>query len=321
MPTLPAISAGFVPLLVYVVLRGLDATVLKGLQDLGMQNLVNGENPISFCNVFFLADIAVGMAALLPGRASLGRDLAALLPADQRLLALDALLGLFVGPIAYYFALQGLSVVSQTLLFALVLPMSALMACWWLGERLPRGFWISLALISAGLLLPHGAMAAGSGRMDQLPAIGWALVGVTAYSSAAVTGRRIAGRGWPIAITIGVPTALTALVFGLIALVLFGPHHFLLLQLWWVVGVIGIYALSLSLGRELALRRAYRHCSVATVSLWGSLAIVVAVASAVLVLGEPLGPATLAGLLLVLGGVLWSRWPRKSDPARQRYTP
>ena len=89
MPTLPAISAGFVPLLVYVVLRGLDATVLKGLQDLGMQNLVNGENPISFCNVFFLADIAVGMAALLPGRASLGRDLAALLPADQRLLALE----------------------------------------------------------------------------------------------------------------------------------------------------------------------------------------------------------------------------------------
>ena len=296
-------------LLLYVLLRGLDATVLKGLQDLGQANPVQGENPISFCNVFFLAQLTVGLAALLPGRRSLIGDLAQLDPADRRLLALHGGLGLFLGPVAYYFALESLSVISQTLLFALVLPVSALLARWLLGESLPPGFWLSLALIGAGLLLPQAAMAIGSGRMDDATGLAWSLVGVLAFAGSAVSGRSVARRRWPAAVAVGVPTLLSALVFGAIALVLFGPHHFLLLRLWWVAGVIGLYAITLSLGRELALRQAYRSCSVAVVSLWGSLALVVAVLSAALLLGEPLGVPVLGGAALVLAGVGASRWP------------
>lgn len=59
---------GLLPLLLYVLLRGLDATVLKGLQDHGMAHPVDGENPISFCNVFFLGQVvAVGAALVLGG--------------------------------------------------------------------------------------------------------------------------------------------------------------------------------------------------------------------------------------------------------------
>ncbi|KEF41282.1 MAG: hypothetical protein ER33_12240 [Cyanobium sp. CACIAM 14] len=313
----PRIGWPSLPLALYILLRGLDATVLKGLQDYGLQHPVRGENPISFCNVFFLAQLTVGLAALLPGRRTLAADLARLGPADRRLLALDALLGLFLGPIAYYLALESLPVISQTLLFALVLPVSAVLARWRLGEALPGGFWLSVPLIGAGLVLPQAAMAMGVWRMDQAAGLAWALVGVLAFSGSAVSGRAIAGRGWPPAVTVGVPTLLTALVFAGIALVLFGPHHFLLLRLWWLVGVIGLYALTLSLGRELALRRAYRHCSVVVVSLWGSLTLVVAVLSAALLLGEPLTGRVLAGSALVLGGVLASRWsgPIRSAPS------
>ncbi|MCP9848903.1 DMT family transporter [Cyanobium sp. Morenito 9A2] len=308
-------------LLLYVLLRGLDATALKGLQLAGASHLVNGENPISFCNVFFFSQLVVGLVALLPARQTLPRELAALGAADRCLLALDAGLGLFLGPIAYYLALQSLSVVSQTLLFALVLPLSALLARWLLGEPLPRGFALSLGLIAAGLLLPQVASAAMGGPMDDRVGIGWALVGVAAFSSAAVTGRTIAGRGWPVAVSVGVPSLLTALVFALIALVLFGPHHFLLLQLWWVLGVIGVYAVVLSLGRELCLRLAYRHSSVAMVSLWGSLSLPVAVVSAALLLHEPLSPQAVLGLALVLAGALWSSAPAQSDRPPHRYLP
>jgi len=309
---------GLLPLLLYVLLRGLDATVLKGLQDHGMAHPVDGENPISFCNVFFLAQLTVGLAALIPGRRSLGNDLAQLGPADRRLLALQGGLGLFLGPVAYYLALESLSVISQTLLFALVLPVSALLARWLLAEALPAGFRLSLALIGAGLVLPQAAMAMGGGRMDDLTGIAWALVGVLAFAGSAVSGRAIAARRWPAAVSVGVPTLLSALVFGAIALVLFGPQHFLLLRLWWVVGVIGVYAVTLSLGRELALRQAYRRCSVADVSLWGSLALVVAVLSAALLLGEPLGGPVLIGAALVLSGVFISRRP---GPIRSRPSP
>ncbi len=309
---------GLLPLLLYVLLRGLDATVLKGLQDHGMAHPVDGENPISFCNVFFLAQLTVGLAALIPGRRTLGNDLARLGPADRSLLALHGGLGLFLGPVAYYLALESLSVISQTLLFALVLPVSALLARWLLGEALPTGFWLSLVLIGAGLLLPQAATAMGSGRMDDAAGIAWALVGVLAFAGSAISGRTMASRRWPAAVGVGVPTLLSALVFGILALVLFGPHHFVLLRLWWLVGVIGVYALTLSLGRELALRQAYRSCSVAVVSLWGSLALVVAVLSAALLLGEPLSGPVLLGAALVLGGVFISR---RSAPIQSQPSP
>ncbi|WP_216919923.1 DMT family transporter [Synechococcus sp. CCAP 1479/9] len=304
------------PLLLYVLLRGLDATVLKGLQQFGADHPVRGMDPISFCNLFFLAQLAVGLAALWPGRTTLTADLAALVPSDRRLLAVDAFLGLFLGPVAYYLALESLSVISQTLLFALVLPVSALLARGWLGEALPRSFWISLVLISVGLLLPSVSMAAAGGGMDGTAGLAWALVGVLAYGAASVSGRLVARRRLPLGVSVGATNLVSALVFGVIALVLFGPHHFLLLQLWWVVGVIGLYALTLPLGRELALRLAYRHLPVAQVSLWSSLSLVVALLSAAVLLGEPLQEASLAGSALVLAGVLASRWrwPIRSGP-------
>jgi drug/metabolite transporter (DMT)-like permease len=118
-----------------------------------------------------------------------------------------------------------------------------------------------------------------------------------------------------------VPSTLTALAFALIALVLFGPHHFLLLQMWWVVGVIGVYAVVLGLGRELCLRLAYRHGSVAMVSLWGSLSLPVAVVSAALLLQEVLSLQAVLGLALVVAGVFWSSAPAQSDRPPRRYMP
>ncbi|MCP9886463.1 EamA family transporter [Cyanobium sp. ATX 6A2] len=297
---LPAVA---LPLGLYVLLRGLDAPVLKRLQELGLQHQVNGENPISFCNVFFFAQLVVGVAALLGGRRQVGPALAALTTPQRWLLATDTLLGRFLAPVAYFTALQSLSVISQTLLFALVLPLSALLARALLAEPLPRAFLPSLVLISAGLLLPQLAATTSPGPMDDPSGLVWALLAVLAFSAAALTGRRIAAAGIPPVLSVGVGSLVSALVFAVLAVILYGPGHFLLLRLWWVVGVILIYALSLSLGSELALRHAYRHAGVATVSLWGSLTIAVAVLAAALLLGEPLDAATVAGVLLLLAGV------------------
>jgi drug/metabolite transporter (DMT)-like permease len=307
------------PLGLYVLLKGLDATALKALQTYGAAHPVNGENPISFCNVFFVAQLVIGLASLIPGRACIRPGLALLNRADRKLLFIDAGLGLFIGPIAYYFALESLSVISQTLLFALVLPISALLARQFLAETLPRGFWLSLSLIAVGLLVPGGAMAAAGGHGDQLSGYAWALAGVLAFGSTAVTGRTIATRHWPTVVTVGIPSTISALLFGIIALVLFGPGHFHLLNLRWVVGVILLYGLTLSLGSTVALGLAYRQNNVATVSIWGSLTIVVAIASASLILGEPLGMATVAGVAFLLAGIMVSHRSNRSDPVLRRY--
>jgi len=321
----PARLAGVVPLAAYVVLRGLDATVLKGLQQLGALHTVDGENPISFCNVFFVATLVVGLAALPAGGGRLGHDLGDLDGRQRTLLGLFGGLGLFLGPIASYLALQSLTVVSHTLLFSLVLPASALLARGLLAEPLPPGFPSSAALIGAGLLLPAlermGTGPSSGGPTLSATGVAWALAGVAAFAGAGVCGRAVARYGWSPALSIGLPALASALAFGLWALVLFGPGHFFLLQLWWVVGVIGIYAVTLGLGREVSLRRAYRRCGVAMVSLWGSLAIVVATVSAVMLLGERIGAATVAGLALVLIGTLRSPLAMRSDATLRGYTP
>ena len=315
----------WLPLVVYVLLRGLDATVLKWLQLQGATHALNGVNPISFCNVFFIAQLSLGLATLVPGRNHLSRDLGYLAGRDQLLLALHGGLGLFLGPVATFLALDALSVISQTLLFALVLPLSALLARWLLHESLPRAFWPSLVLVLSGLLLPQAAMAMAGGPMDELVGVAWALVGVAAFAGSAITGRLVAARCWPLVVSVGLPSTLAALVFAVIALVLYGPQHFLLLRLWWVVGVIGVYGLCLSLGRELALRAAYRQFPVATVSLWGSLTILVAALSATWLLGEALAWPTALGLALVLAGVGLDGAARarreQSDLTGGRYSP
>ena len=121
----------WLPLALYVLLRGLDATALKWLQLQGAAQGLNRVNPISFCNVFFVAQLIVGLATLVPGRKRLARDLGSLAGPARLLLALHGGLGLFLGPVATFLALvDALSVISQTLLFALVLPLSALLARW-----------------------------------------------------------------------------------------------------------------------------------------------------------------------------------------------
>ncbi len=55
-------------LLLYVVLKGLNATALKGLQAFGATHLIGGGNPISFCNGFFVAQLIVpGLLLVLLG--------------------------------------------------------------------------------------------------------------------------------------------------------------------------------------------------------------------------------------------------------------
>jgi drug/metabolite transporter (DMT)-like permease len=129
-------------------------------------------------------------------------------------------------------------------------------------------------------------------------------VGVVGFSCSAVTARRLGREGLGIGLTTGLPSLLAALVFLVIGLVLFGPEHFMHLQLWWVAGVIGLYAITVVLGSEWSLRLCYRRFSVATVAIVGSLTIAVSVVSAAVVLAEPLGPPVLLGTALVLLGVV-----------------
>ncbi|MCT0223885.1 EamA family transporter [Synechococcus sp. CS-1328] len=292
-----------VALLVYVVLKGLESTVVRALQLQGARHPVDGINPISACNLFFFALVVVGTSLVLADRSTLQRQLPLLHRRQWQLLALDMLAGSLLGPLGSFMAIEALAVIEKTLVFSLVLPASALLSWLWLGEPLPRRFWLTTVVIGLGL----GLASLGSGvprGMDRLSGLAWGGVGVAGFSCSAVTARRLNRDGLGIGLTTGLPSLLAALLFLLIGLVLYGPGHFMHLQLWWVAGVIGLYAITVVLGSECSLRLCYRRFSVATVAIVGSLSLAVSVVSAAVVLAEPLRMPVLLGSGLVLLGVM-----------------
>ena len=295
------------PLTIFIVLKGLDNTVLKALQLYGMNHPVDGVNPVSFCNIFFFVQLISGFSFLINRRSGLKQEIINLNNHERGLLVGDAFLSRFLGPVAYYFSLNSLSVITQTLIFALILPVSALLANWIIKESLPKTFLASVVLISSGLLLHQMSGMANVENNNNLVGLIWSVVGVLAFSGSALTGRKIAARRLSVGLSIGIGALISALVFGILAILLFGPNHFLLLKLWWVFGVLLLYALTLSLGSELALRKAYHQSSVATVSLLGSLSIVVSITSAAVLLKETIHPGTIIGVILLITGVMLGR--------------
>ena len=291
-------------LVLYILLRGSDSSVLKALQQAGnLTHAAGGPEVISFCNVFFFSSLICGLAMVLIDRQGLQNSLPRLQITDRWLLAGQGFSGFFLGPVGFFLALNRLSVVEQTLLFSLTLPITALAAHWWLKETLPRSFPLTCGLITGGLLLSsHGGAATGAG-LDTRGVL-WALLGVTAFATSGVLARINGQRGLGIGLTVGLNSLVASGVFGLIALVLFGPSHFFYLRLWWVAGVIAGYAILITLGSQWSLVVAYRQLGVVPVTLWASLTIVVALTEAHVLLGEALTVPGVCGAGLIVVAVV-----------------
>ncbi|MEI6031189.1 MAG: DMT family transporter [Synechococcaceae cyanobacterium ELA739] len=290
-------------LAVYILLRGSDSTVLKALQQAGsLTHRAGGPEAISFCNVFFFSSLICGLAMVSIDRRGVTTSLPRLKSRDLQLLALQGLSGFFLGPVAFFLTLDHLGVVQQTLLFSLTVPLTALGAHWWLQERLPRSFPFTCALLSVGLLLSHHGQITHAGGTDG-PGVLWALVGVMAFVVSGLLARCNDQRGWGVGLTVGINSLGASVLFGLIALVLFGPNHFLYLRLWWVLGVIAGYGMLITLGSQWSLMAAYRRLGVVPVTLWASLTIVVALSEAHLLLHEPIGTPVLLGAGLIVAAI------------------
>jgi drug/metabolite transporter (DMT)-like permease len=302
-------------LLGYVLFSGVRNTVLKFLQLEGAAHPINGENPISFCNVFFLSQLMLGLVLVLQEPATVAQELRTIDRRSRLLIAIDSFLGCFLAPLTFYLTLQQLSVITQTLLFSLSLPLSAFVAVWWLKERLPSRFWLSLGLILAGLIIGKVLSSGPVMGMDHLIGFFWGMVSVGATAVRNSLRQRLAVRQLSRGITSGVGNIVGALVFAVIALYVYGPQHFFYLRFWWVFWVIAVYGITLSLGTEVLRQRCARYFSVAQVALFGTASLVISIGSAALFLGEPLTGPVLLSSLLILAGVLQRFWPLRKATA------
>lgn len=297
------ISGGTAALSSYLLLRGIHSTVLSGLQMLGAHHRINGENPISFCNVFFFSSLVTGVIALAKGAGSIQAEIEGLRSSTRVLVAIDASLGYTLAPLSYYLTLAHLNVSIQTLLFSLVIPLSAMMARVSIDQALPKKYWLSTALIGAGLV--PLAMARGPVADLGIDPIGlmWAGVSIASYSASSVTNNYLSRQGVSKSILVGVESMAAAIVFAIIALWQYGPHHFLYLEWWWVLSVVGGYAILLPLGIRYLFIQCNQALSVATIGLWSSLCVPIAIGTAAVFLGQAVSAGVAVGSLLTVSGI------------------
>lgn len=298
-----SLSGGATVLGGYLILRGVHSTVLSGLQMLGEGHPINGENPISFCNLFFFSSLLAGIIAIAQEGKSLKAETAKLCLRSKILVAIDSCLGYTVAPLSFYLTLAHMSVGLQTLLFSLVIPVSAVMARIVNQQILPKHYWISTVLIGAGVIPLAIARATDVGPIVDSIGLIWAVVAIASYSSSSVTNNLLSQKEISKGILIGVESLAAAIVFGLIALCQYGPHHFFYLEWWWVLSVIGGYAILLPLGIRYLFVQCNRLWSVATVGSWSSLCVPIAIGSAAIFLGQPVGIGVAVGSLLTVAGV------------------
>ncbi|MEP0886030.1 DMT family transporter, partial [Trichocoleus sp. ST-U3] len=115
---------------------GASSAVTRRLTEIGAQNFVNGQNPISLCNVLFVGNLcALMVLMLLYGREWKRRTLRQLSRQDWLSLVIVAILSGALAPGLIFQALALTQVNNVVLIGRLEPPLTLALSIWFLGER------------------------------------------------------------------------------------------------------------------------------------------------------------------------------------------
>ncbi|MGK7874917.1 MAG: DMT family transporter [Xenococcaceae cyanobacterium] len=297
-------------LLIAVIIFAAANAVTRKLTDLGAQNLIDGRNPISFCNVLFVGNLCALSLLILVYRKQLNLQLLKQLSRRDWLGLIGvAFLAGAVAPALIFIALE-LTMVNNVVLIGrieppLILALSVLL----LRERV--NLWVIAGAIVAFagvvftvlLSVPEenmihmGELEIGTG---ELMVAGGAISAAIATIISKVTLRNI-----PLGFFSILRTAIATVVFFVIAISLFGPIHFIDIFspfLWqWMF----FYGAVIVVVGQLSWFAGLKASSASEVSLANSFNPVAGILAAYLILGEvPTLGQYIGGGVIICGIVL-----------------
>jgi drug/metabolite transporter (DMT)-like permease len=301
-------------LLLAIIIFAAANSVLRKLTELGAEHLIDGRNPISFCNILSVGNIcALFILILLYGRQWSFRTLKQLSVTDWLGLFGVAILSGALAPALTFRALE-LTMVNNVVLIGrieppLILALSVLL----LRERVNR--WVMagaifsfVGVVLTILLASHGNSGEtgenmGVGLMigqGELMAAGGAIALAVSTIISKVKLRQI-----PLGIFTIFRTAVGVLIFSAIVLQLFGPSHFTDVFspfLWQWMFFYGAFIL---VGGQLCWFMGLKTTGASDVSLASSFSPIAGILAAYFILGEaPTMAQYIGGSLIIVGIVL-----------------
>jgi drug/metabolite transporter (DMT)-like permease len=316
-PQLISKKAGLLYLWLAVLIFGASSAVTRKLTQIGAQHSINGQNPISLCNVLFVGNLCALLVLIVLYRKQWNRsNLRQISKTDWLNLTLVTFLGGAIAPALIFQALALTQVNSVVLVGRLEPPLTLALSIWILRERANRWEVIGAFLAFIGVCLTiflqpslhtmqFGFIKLGSGEI-------LAALGAIASSISTIISKKHLSQ-----ISLGIygvfRTAFGTIIFFFLALALYGDHHFrgvfspFLWQWMLVYGVVIVV-----LGQSFWIR-GLRVATVATASLVSSFTPIVSVVAAYYILGELPTQAQYIGGSVILTGLFLSQINARYD--------
>lgn len=299
-------------LLVGVMIFGVANAVTRKLTEIGAQNLIDGRNPISFCNVLFVGNLCALIALLGVYYPQLKKTAFRNLSSRNWFyLLLVALLSGALAPALFFSALEKTAVNNVILISRIEPPLALFLSVMFLRARV-NGWVVGGAIVSTiGVVLtvvlqpPQGDMVQMSGfqlGIGELMAAGGAVSSAIANIISKVSLQNIALGFFNV-----VKTALGTVIFFVIALFLYGKEHFIDISsplLWkWMI----VYGTVIVVVGQLCWFAGLKRTSASEVSLANSFNPIAGVLAAFLILGETPTTAQYIGGFVILIGIIFNQ--------------
>lgn len=315
---------GRVYLAIAIIIFATSNTIIRKLTELGGQHLINGRNPIAFCNVLFVGNVCALLALLvIYGRKWTANNIKKLSVSDWLGLLTVAILSSAIAPALTFSALEQTTVNNVVLIGRIEPALSLALSIFILKEKV--NFWVILgAIISfVGVALtiilqsPESEMIGmGSSLMIGIPEL------MILGSAIALAFSSIISKIKLQKISLGIftifRTTTGTIIFFIVAMHIFGSQHFMDVFspfLWqWML----VYGIIIVVGGQICWFQGIKNTTASDVSLVSSFSPLAGILVAYFILGEtPTMAQYIGGIVIILGIILSQVGLIKKSPQAQ----
>ena len=301
---------GRVYLLIAILIFAASNSITRRLTELGADNLIDGRNPISFCNVLFVGNLCALLAlVIIYGKEWHPSSLNRLSLADWISMIVVAALSGALAPAMFFFALEQTAVNNVVLIGRIEPPLTLALSVLILKARVNQQIIIGAVLAFIGVILTillqptdNAMVSMGGfnvGRGELMTAIGAIALAISNIIT------KIKLNSIPLGIFTIFRTAVGTLIFFSLTVKLYGASHFMdafspIVWQWML-----LYGAVIVVGGQLAWFRGLKTTGAADVSLASSISPIAGIVFAFLILGEiPTMAHYIGGSVIILGIVL-----------------
>lgn len=301
---------GKIYLLLAIAIFGAANAVTRKLTEIGAQNLIDGRNPISFCNVLFVGNLcALLFLSLIYYRQWRIPLLKSISLTNWLVMAVVAILGAVIVPTLVFTALDLTNVNNVILLGQIDTPLVLALSVWLLSERINRwvvaGAIVSFIGVALTVILqspPSDAVSMGMGIEIGRGEL-YVLIAAVFKAVANLISKKSLQQ-IPLGIFSGFRMLVGTIVFFVATIVLYGAEHFMDVTspfLWqWML----LYSAIIVVGGQLLWFSGLKRSNASEISFATAFNPLAGILAAYLLLGEIPTTAQYIGGAVILGGIV-----------------